>query len=150
MTAQCPLPNAAAPDLASVQLEAEARLAALTPRLPAIFRFDWRGMRVSGRLEAGATAAARGQVRLLADLGAVPYTAEDPARRAAALALDGRRQLRTVNNRLTLAMTEPMEAAASDLRGIVTAITLALIKARPAIDAVQPLVAQAAQERRAN
>jgi hypothetical protein len=135
MTAQCPA-AAGAPDLASVRLEAEARLAALVPRLPAAFRFDWRGMAVTGRLEAGEPK----RVHLVADLGPVPYTAEDPMRRAAALALDGRRQLRAINNRLTLAMTEPLDGP-GHVPGIVTAITLALIKARPAIDAIQPLMA---------
>jgi hypothetical protein len=139
MTAQCPAAAVAA-DLASVRREAEARLAALVPQLPAVFRFDWRGMAVTGRLEAGQP----NQVRLIADLGPVPYTAEDPTRRAAALALDGRRHLRAVNNRLMLAMTEPLDGP-SHVPDIVTAITLALIKARPAIDAAQPLVAMPAR-----
>lgn len=133
MTAQCP----AASDLASVSAEAAARLAELQPKLPAIFHFDWRGIAVAGRLEAGEQT----MVRLVADLGAVPYSAEDRARREAALALHGRRQFRrTAGNRLTLAMAEPVEGATT-MRGIVAAIALALIKARPVIDAAEPLMA---------
>lgn len=133
MTAQCP----ETADLASVSAEAAARLAELTPKLPAIFHFDWRGIAIAGRLEAGEQT----MVRLVADLGAVPYSAEDRARREAALALHGRRQFRrTASNRLTLAMTEPVEAG-NTMRGIVTAIALALVKARPVIDAAAPLMA---------
>jgi hypothetical protein len=80
-------------------------------------------------------------VRLVADLGAVPYTAEDRALREAALALHGRHQLRrTPGNRLTLAMTEPVEDADA-MRAIVAAIVRALVKARPVIDAAAPLMA---------
>jgi len=80
-------------------------------------------------------------VRLVADLGAVPYTAEDRARRQAALALHGQRQLRrTPSNRLTLTMTEPVEGA-NTMHAIVAAIVRALVKARPVIDAAAPLMA---------
>lgn len=136
MTAQCPVPGPT--DLASVSAEAAAKLAELQPKLPAIFHFDWRGIAVAGRLEAG---GGRPVVRLVADLGAVPYSAEDRARREAALALHGRRQFRrTASNRLTLTMVEPVDGE-NTMRAIVTAIALALIKARPVIDAAEPLMA---------
>jgi len=137
MTAQCPTQASPGADLGSVSAEAEARLAELQPKLPAIFHFDWRGIAVAGRLEDGTPAT----VRLVADLGAVPFSAEDRARREAALALHGRRQLRrTPSNRLTLTMTEPVEAG-NTMRAIVTAIALALIRGRPVIDAAEPLMA---------
>jgi hypothetical protein len=138
MSAQCPA-GVQAPDLATVQTEAQARLTTLKPKLPATFRFDWRGRAIAGRLESGSPHT----VRLVADLGPVPYSAEDAARRAAVVALHGRRQFRTVNNRLTLTMSEPM-GEPGDIPSVVTAIALALVKARPAIDAAEALIASPA------
>jgi len=139
MTAESPPPSRL-PDLASVGSEAQARLDALAPRLPASFRFDWQGILFEGRLGTEAPAA----VHLTGDLGGLRYSAEDALRRQAALEMlarrDGPRFRRTVGNRLTLQFAEPLDGP-PDMRRIVTAITLALLKARAAIEDARPLVA---------
>jgi len=132
---------AAAPDLATIGAQAETRLAALAPKAPLSFGFDWRGIAFNGRIGPEQPTA----LRLFGTLGGLPYSAEDLDRRIAALTLVGRsnnpRFERTVNNRLTVAFETPFDRSL-DALGIVTAITLALIGVRDALEAARALLAK--------
>jgi len=134
------------PNLKAVGEEAQVKLDALAPRLPMKFRFDWRGITFAGDVGPAEPIT----VRLIGDLGGLPYSAEDANRRLSALDLlrqrQGPRFARTVSNRLTVSVSETT-AEAPDTGQIITAITVALLRARNAIDTALPLVAQSAAGR---
>lgn len=133
--------NPQIPNLKAVGEEAQVKLDALAPRLPMKFRFDWRGVTFAGDVGSAEPVT----VRLIGDLGGLPYSAEDANHRLSALDLlrqrQGPRFARTVSNRLTVSVTETM-ADTPDACQVVTAITIALLRARNAIDAALPLVAR--------
>ncbi|MCW5731891.1 MAG: hypothetical protein KIT20_14115 [Alphaproteobacteria bacterium] len=72
-------------DLAGRLADAQSRIDGFAARYPLRFHFHWRETRFDGRADLTERGTAR--IRLLGDLGVVPFTGEAPARRRRLLEL---------------------------------------------------------------
>ncbi len=125
------------PDFNEILDNAQSRLAEMHPDLPVNFRFHWREIPFTARIDdfSGQT-----RLRLICDLGVVPYTAENPGLRQAMMGLvhtgdlgDGARYAMGGENRVNLVGDAPVP---EDLSGtsIIATVTGFLLKLRPYID----------------
>lgn len=73
------------PDLNLVLADADRRLTRLVPMPPINFRFQWQGIPFAARVVMTDDGATR--LRLVGDLGPIPYSAEDARRRDRLLSL---------------------------------------------------------------
>jgi hypothetical protein len=130
----------ALPNLNEILADAEAGLTRLMPPLPANFRFTWDGIDFAARIDATDAGA---RLRLVGDLGPVPFSVEGASARDRLLSLvrwgDAIGECRFVIGRrhhLNLLGEAPI---ATPLNGtaIVTTATNFLLHARPYIDLVQ-------------
>ncbi len=101
---------------------------------PCQFRFTWRGIGFAADLLDDGTDV---RLRLDADLGPVPYSLENPARRQSLLAICGNRRCGQFavgrDGHLHHYAEMPMDAA-PDATALVTAVVKLLLVARPAYD----------------
>jgi type II secretory pathway component PulK len=79
-----PADGGAPPDLTAALQHAKDSLARMQPKLPANFRFRWRASQCQGRVD---RLAGKLRLRLVCDLGRVPFSAEDAKLRAQITAL---------------------------------------------------------------
>lgn len=113
----------------------------LTKERPCRFGFRWRGIPFAATvlLDAGDR-----YLQVDADLGVVPFTLEDPARRQALLALRGRQRVGyfavdchgRLHQHAELRLAEPGDAGA-----LVTALVTLLLVAWPAYDEIGAVAA---------
>jgi len=125
------------PNLDEILDTAKSRLAETRLSLPINFRFFWHEIPFTARID---EFAGNRRLRLICDLGPVPYTAEDHSLRQVVMGLigtgslgDGARYVLGGEHRVNLIGDAP---APDDLNGmaIIAAVTAFLLKLRPYID----------------
>ena len=121
-------------DLLKVMEEAKARLERAAPKPPLSFRFRWQGQQYAGRIERVDDGLI---LKLLGDIGPVPYSAENPRRRESWISLAhwrGReseyRFIVTPRRRLTLLAHRPIAEPLS-VTSIMGELTRMLLSVRP-------------------
>jgi hypothetical protein len=127
-------PGEAPLDLIKIMEEAKARLEGAAPKPPLSFRFRWQGQQYVGRVERVDGGLI---LKLLGDIGAVPYSAENPRRRESWISLAhwrGResdyRFVVTKNRRLTLLAHRPIAEPLSAM-SIIGELAKMLLSVRP-------------------
>jgi hypothetical protein len=125
------------PDFNEILDTAQSRLADLRLEMPVNFRFSWREIPFTARIDEFGGSP---RLRLMCDLGPVPYTAEDMSQRTALMGLiqsgdlgDGARYVMGGERRVNLIGDA---AAPEELNGmtIIATVTAFLLKLRPYID----------------
>jgi hypothetical protein len=131
-------------DLVKVMEEAKARLEQAAPKPPLSFRFRWQGQQYIGRIDQGNDGLV---LKLLGDIGGVPYSAENPKHRESWISLahwrgreDDYRFVVTKNKRLTLLAQRPIAEPLSVV-SIMGELTKMLMSLRPYLTLAEELTA---------
>lgn len=131
-------------DLIKVMEEAKATLARAAPKPPLSFRFRWQGQQYVGRIERGGGGLV---IKLLGDVGPLPYSAENQKRRQGWISLanwrGGETEYRfgvTARRRLTLLAQRPIGEPLSVV-SIMAELTKMLVTTRPYLTLAEELSA---------